>query len=427
VFHSLDRASRRRLIAVVAACAVAFSLLVTAPGAADPLDDRKGRVSKELRKAERHLHHSSKTLVRAGRRVEAAEQRLDGARRELERRRDALAVAMVLDNQRQSELNLAMARLERAEAAVEQARLSHRAQEKVLRSIAAQTYQVASPTLVGVSMILTSRDPSELTSQLGTVQTMLDKESATLRRIEASRLLLSLQERRVVEAMADVVERREAAAETLSRRQKLERRASTAAGEVEELVAERTRVKRKAAQAKREDRKRVHQLQKERKQIEKLLRKRAAAERRRSRAAVNKAKAASRSRRGAMLKPVDTYITSPYGRRLHPIFRQWRLHDGTDFGGACGTPVRAAAKGRVIGKYFNAGYGRRVIISHGYLRGAAVSTSYNHLRGYSTHVGQRVRRGAVIGYIGNSGFSTGCHLHFMVFRNGRTVDPMNWL
>ena len=128
-----------------------------------------------------------------------------------------------------------------------------------------------------------------------------------------------------------------------------------------------------------------------------------------------------------MTRPVDTYITSSYGMRLHPIYRRWRLHDGTDFGARCGRPVRAAAGGRVIGRYYNVGYGNRVIIAHGYLRGVSVTTTYNHLSRYSTYVGQRVRRGEIIGFVGTTGFSTGCHLHFMVFRNGRTVNPMNWL
>lgn len=431
MFHSLDRASERRataaLVAGLMSCLMALSLLVAPSAPAEPLDDRRDRVRKELRQAERHLNHSTTALQRAARKVEAAESRLTVARRALSRRRDALDVAAVLDDQRQAELDTATERLERAQEAVAQARLSHQAQEDVLRHIAARTYQIGSPTLLGVSMVLSSQDPSELTSQLSSVQTVLDKESATLRRLEASRMLLSLQEERVVEAIADVVERREAAAETLRRRQVLETRAAAAAQEVTELVAARTVVKRKAAKAKKADQRQVRQLRKERRQIEKLLRKRAAAERRRSRKAVARKKEASRSRTAPMLMPVDTYVTSRYGMRLHPIFRQWRLHDGTDFGASCGRAVRAAANGRVIGKYYNSGYGNRVIISHGYLRGAAVSTTYNHLRGYSTYVGQRVRRGDVIGFVGSTGYSTGCHLHFMVFRNGRTVDPMRWL
>jgi murein DD-endopeptidase MepM/ murein hydrolase activator NlpD len=124
---------------------------------------------------------------------------------------------------------------------------------------------------------------------------------------------------------------------------------------------------------------------------------------------------------------VDGYITSSYGMRFHPVYKRWALHDGTDFGASCGTPVRAAASGTVVAMYFNEGYGNRVIIDHGYKRGVGLGTSYNHLSGYATFVGERVERGEVIGYVGNTGYSTGCHLHFMVFENGATVDPMRWL
>ena len=135
----------------------------------------------------------------------------------------------------------------------------------------------------------------------------------------------------------------------------------------------------------------------------------------------------SRGSNGFLDYPVDTYITSSYGMRLHPVYHRWTLHDGTDFGAPCGTPIRAAASGEVIAVYYNPGYGNRVIMDNGYHRGVGLGTAYNHLSSYSTYEGQKVKRGEVIGYVGNTGYSTGCHLHFMVFENGATVNPMNWL
>jgi murein DD-endopeptidase MepM/ murein hydrolase activator NlpD len=124
---------------------------------------------------------------------------------------------------------------------------------------------------------------------------------------------------------------------------------------------------------------------------------------------------------------VNGYVTSSYGMRLHPVYQKWRLHDGTDFGASCGTPVRAAAAGEVIAVYYNAGYGNRVIVDNGFRRGVGLGTAYNHLSAFDAFEGERVRRGDVIGYVGNTGYSTGCHLHFMVFENGATVNPMGWL
>jgi len=123
----------------------------------------------------------------------------------------------------------------------------------------------------------------------------------------------------------------------------------------------------------------------------------------------------------------NTYITSPYGMRLHPILHIWELHDGTDFHALCGTPVYAAADGRVLSEYYNAGYGNRIIIDHGLVNGVSLPTSYNHLTSFVAGTGQQVSRGQLIAYSGTTGYSTGCHLHFMVYVNGATVDPMTWL
>jgi murein DD-endopeptidase MepM/ murein hydrolase activator NlpD len=128
-----------------------------------------------------------------------------------------------------------------------------------------------------------------------------------------------------------------------------------------------------------------------------------------------------------LLTPVNGYVTSPYGMRFHPVYKRWSLHDGLDYGASCGTPIRAAASGTVVATGYHSAYGNRVIMDHGLRRGVGLGSAYNHLSAYSTYTGQRVQRGDVIGFVGTTGASTGCHLHFMVFENGRTVDPVKWL
>jgi len=104
----------------------------------------------------------------------------------------------------------------------------------------------------------------------------------------------------------------------------------------------------------------------------------------------------------------------------------WKLHDGTDFGADCGTAIRAPYAGTVSRRFFNTGYGNRLILSHGRVAGVSVQTAFNHATRYVVSAGQRVRRGQVIGYVGSTGYSTGCHLHLMIWLNGRLVDPMSW-
>lgn len=112
--------------------------------------------------------------------------------------------------------------------------------------------------------------------------------------------------------------------------------------------------------------------------------------------------------------------------RFHPILHYWKLHDGTDFGAGCGTPIHAAAAGVVTDRYYNGGYGNRLFVSHGIKRGRSLTTVYNHLSRYSAHVGEHVSRGEIIGYVGSTGYSTGCHLHFMIYQDGNVINPMRW-
>ena len=114
-------------------------------------------------------------------------------------------------------------------------------------------------------------------------------------------------------------------------------------------------------------------------------------------------------------------ITSGFGLRYHPILHIWRLHSGTDFGVACGTPVRAAAAGTIISAGWGGGYGNRIVIDHGYVRGESLATTYNHLT--RIVASGHVSRGQLIAYSGTTGLSTGCHLHFETLVNGSYVNP----
>jgi murein DD-endopeptidase MepM/ murein hydrolase activator NlpD len=80
-----------------------------------------------------------------------------------------------------------------------------------------------------------------------------------------------------------------------------------------------------------------------------------------------------------------------------------------------------------MAEYYNVGYGNRLMLDNGYVQGVSLATSYNHLSSYAVGVGAHVTRGELIAHSGTTGWSTACHLHFMVYVNGHTVDPMTWL
>ena len=123
------------------------------------------------------------------------------------------------------------------------------------------------------------------------------------------------------------------------------------------------------------------------------------------------------------LWPVVGEITGHFGERLDPFSGEGAFHSGLDIASHYGDEIRATADGDVTQAGLCAGYGRLIVIDHGF----GVSTWYGHLSGFNVQVGMHVKRGDVIGYEGNSGRSTGPHLHYEVRINNTPVDPWRFL
>ena len=130
---------------------------------------------------------------------------------------------------------------------------------------------------------------------------------------------------------------------------------------------------------------------------------------------------------GKLLMPVEGWKSSDFGERYDPYYGVWQLHAGTDIAAAGGSPIRAAADGRVIQAGWNGGYGNYTCISHGRLQGHGFSTCYGHQSAILVHVGERVGRGEVIGRVGTTGASTGYHLHFETRFDGVPRNPLSYL
>lgn len=121
--------------------------------------------------------------------------------------------------------------------------------------------------------------------------------------------------------------------------------------------------------------------------------------------------------------PVIGPITSPFGYRLDPVTHQYALHSGIDIGVPMGTPIHAAAAGRVIVAQWLNGYGYTIIIDDG----DGISNLYAHQERFAVGVGDNVQQGQVIGYAGMTGWATGPHLHFEVRINGQPVNPAPYM
>jgi murein DD-endopeptidase MepM/ murein hydrolase activator NlpD len=116
-------------------------------------------------------------------------------------------------------------------------------------------------------------------------------------------------------------------------------------------------------------------------------------------------------------------LASGYGMRIHPVYKVRKMHTGVDFAAQIGTPIYATADG-VIDKLevSFSGYGKVLEIDHGF----GYRTRFAHMHGFAVRYGQKIKRGDLIGYVGNTGLSTAPHLHYEVFVNGVHVNPIHY-
>jgi murein DD-endopeptidase MepM/ murein hydrolase activator NlpD len=116
-------------------------------------------------------------------------------------------------------------------------------------------------------------------------------------------------------------------------------------------------------------------------------------------------------------------LASGFGMRIHPVYKVFKMHTGVDFAAQIGTPIYATADGVVDKLEVSfSGYGKVLEIEHGF----GYRTRFAHMHGFAVHQGQKVKRGDLIGYVGDTGLSTAPHLHYEVFVNGAYVNPVHY-
>lgn len=418
------RAAHRRLAtSVVLATALGVSSFAVAQ-AADDLKDKQKHVQQQVRGARHDLDESSAQLSKATARLDAAKQQLVTAKTQLATARGKVEVAQERDAEMQAELAQAEADLAAAEAALTQGQADAEAQREKVASTVADMYSEGDPELIAFSSLIDAESTEELTRRDGVRDVIVGQEARAYDELKAAEVLLQVQEEQVASARDDVATKRQAAADHLVLMQQLEAEEQAAKDSVVQLVVERRDAQDEARKARAHDAEKLRRHLAQQQRIEEMLKRRAARALARQRAHARSQ--AGGSSTGLLLKPVDGYVTSPFGYREHPIYHYWGLHDGVDFGGGCGTPLRSAAPGRVVASYWSDVYGHRLVIDNGAMAGVGIATIYNHATSYTVGVGDQVQEGQVIGYEGSTGWSTGCHLHFTVMANGKAVDPMNW-
>ena len=442
----------RTIVALVATCAVGFTIAMP-PAQADELDDRKAKVTKQLKSSKHKLNESTRELNSAAQKLEQSQGQLDAAKAELAETQRKLGIAQQKDAQMAEKLKEAKAELKKAKAAVVAGQKKVDAAQEMAGRQVRDSYQQQT-NLLPIALLVENSGTGDMAQRLQWSTTMFDAQDSKIKELEKLQRALNAKRAEQTRIEAKVSVAREQAAENLKVSETLERQAADQKAAVAELVAANTQAKQAAASEVSADKKRYEALQTERSKVEQRIAARIAEEKRQAAAAAKRAaaqKAAqqrkqssssgggsskssaprksapkSSSTSGSFSMPVNGPITSSYGMRLHPVLGYWKLHDGTDFGVGCGTPIHAPYSGRVSEKYFNAGYGNRLLIDHGKVNGSYITTAYNHAIRYTVGVGQHVSKGQTIGYVGTTGYSTGCHLHLMAWKNGSMINPMSW-
>ena len=439
---------------------------------ADDLTDRKDEVSKQITKSEAAAEGYSDEVNKAADALQKSQNDLDQARKTLQGAQDAVSKAKAADEAKAAELQKARSDLSRAEQKVRSNEAAQVREHRKLSVVVSRTVQQQTP-MMGVATFLTNMDSGDMNARIQWSNALMAGGQQALDQLETRQIALSKARDVEKQARDRVAREKQAVEDLLERKQQAESAADTAKQDVAAAVTANEQAKKSADAKLAGERKHQDELRAEEDQLDKRIKERiaaakraedarrraeakAAAEKKAARKAAAKrhgsaSKAESTSRKSAKHSrphrhhpkkahkrssgstrkassyfdyPVNGPITSPYGQRFHPVLHVWKLHDGTDFGASCGTPIRAPRDGVVAEKYFNRGYGNRLMLDHGKIGGHYVTTGYNHASSYTVGVGQHVSRGQVIGYVGTTGFSTGCHLHFMVWTDGNRENPM---
>jgi murein DD-endopeptidase MepM/ murein hydrolase activator NlpD len=397
----LRRALVPPLVALLAAtvCVVA---VVQAPSAgAEPDRGDLARVQARLERVRAVLADARSDAAAVARALHAAEQELKAGQARLEAARQRLALAKDRSMRAAAELDRAIERVERI-----QGEIDGRARAAYMTG--------AAPSVVGMSMLVTADSPADLLSKAKLVERVAAERNHALGELEQARDRADDIRQRLLAAELDAVQ---AAADVADQ-----------VRELAEVRAARARAKHALDQRVRSLRAHADELSAESGRITDLIRRREAAASARAAAIAAREAAGARGARRAgewgggvsgsgLSWPASCPLTSGFG------YRWGRLHAGIDLGCPSGTAVRAAKGGVVLSAGWAGGYGNLVLIGHG----NGVVTAYGHNSAVLVSPGQEVGRGQTIARSGNTGHSTGPHVHFEVRVGGSPRNPLGWL
>lgn len=414
------RTARRRALAATLA-AVAIGGLIAPSAEAKHGDHRDAQLHHQQKQAQQKVNRASKDLDGASKQLLAATGALHTAQRQLAGARSHLAdvtarleKARAVDRTLRAQLARSRARLARARADLDAGQASLDAQRDKTRSSILQSYLQGDPQLQELQSLVEGESLDSVTTDQAYGAAVNQLQISDYQSLQSLQVLLQVRAQDVKDATAQVAAKEKEAAEKLAEIRDLRTQAVSARNQVRQLVDHRLAAQRRAARAKAHDARKVAAAKRQEEKIRKLILARAG----------HDANRRVSSTGGMFVPPVaNSYITSPYGWRIHPIYGYWGLHDGDDLHAPCGTPEVAVDTGKVVSEYYSSVWGNRLYLDLGNINGHNYTAIYNHITSYKAHVGQVVGRGETVAYAGTTGWSTACHLHFTIMKDGTAVDP----
>ncbi|MDN4175796.1 peptidoglycan DD-metalloendopeptidase family protein [Nocardioides sp. SOB77] len=391
----------------------------------DDLQDRRQVIKRDIERIEDALGESSARLIRTNQRLADAQSNLNLARATLRGAHIRLRVARQRDQALQQDLAQAKARLNETRADLATGVTAMQVQQDAVAETVTDIYQGEETQLLAIATYLTSTTTEDLVRRVAANDVIVDNQTRVYDDLRATQVLNEVREQQVEQAAAEVAQRQQDAAANVVELAAAREDARAAAAAVRQTVARHRSEANQAARVRSADLAKLRRVEAREQRIRERIREQA----RRDKARRDQTRAphtATPIGGAVLMRPVVGSVTSPYGYRTHPIYKYWGLHDGIDYGAPCGQALYASAGGTVTDSYYSDVYGYRLFVNVGRANGKALTLVYNHANGYNVNEGDRVSRGQVVGTVGDTGWSTGCHLHFTVLANGIPVDPKTW-
>ena len=410
------------VVGVLSVAALTFPLAHANDGEGD-LKDRKREVKGQIADTAADLEEASREAAKVGRALERAQSKLTSARSRLAAIDARLTDARALEERLQGELVEARAAKVAADLELVEGQQDVADQRLSVRDSILRLYAYGDPQLRAIGAFFDNATLEDLQRQDVADKVIVGRGTQELDAFEVAEARLAAQQEKVEAARDAIVDKKLEAKRQVKKIARLYEDARAAESTIAGLVVSTRDARQEALRVKAADRARLAALQKREAVIQErlvLLARREAAK------AAQQGTGFKGASGGFLGYPTNGPVTSPYGYRTHPIYGYYGLHDGIDFGVACGQNLVASAAGTVLDTYRDDVYGNRLFLNVGIVNGKNLVLVYNHMAGFNATEGQRVARGDVVGFVGDTGWSTGCHLHFTVLENGTAVDPMKY-